>query len=175
MKDQIQTPRLLLRPLNTGDLEAVHAYASDRELTAYMQYLPNETLEDTLAFLQDAERAWASENPDCYEFAVTLKGAVIGAVSLYFEEDDPRVAELGWIFHRDHHRQGYAMEAAAALRDYARDTLKLKGLTAYCDARNQGSYRLMERLGMTLADGDRTRTYRKNGETARELAYQLMF
>lgn len=175
MNYQIKTARLVLRPLNAGDLEAVHAYSSDPETTVYMQYLPNKTKEDTLRFLHGAEREWAKEKPVCYEFAATLEGKVIGAVSLYFEEEDPEVAELGWILHRDYHHQGYALEAAAALRDFARDTLKIKGLTAYCDARNRGSWRLMEKLGMELTCDTGTRTYRKNGETAPERAYGLMF
>ncbi len=175
MNYQIKTSRLILRPLTTDDLEAAHAYSSDPEITVYMQYLPNKTLQDTLRFLRGAEREWAKEEPACYEFAVTLEGKVIGAVSLYFEEDDPKIAEMGWIFHRNYQHQGYALEAAAALRNFARDTLKLKGLTAYCDARNRGSWHLMEKLGMNLTDDTQTRIYRKNGETAQELAYSLMF
>lgn len=175
MNDHIITPRLVLRPLCTGDLEAVHAYASDREITVYMQYLPNKTREDTLRFLRGVEREWAKERPSCYEFAVTLEGRVIGAVSLYFRREEPEMGEIGWILHRDYQRQGYGLEAAAALRDFARDTLKAKGLTAHCDARNRNSWRLMEKLGMEQTSCDGVRVYRKNGETGRELAYRLMF
>ena len=39
---ELKTNRLTLRPLNIGDLDAVHTYASDIENTKYMINLPNE-------------------------------------------------------------------------------------------------------------------------------------
>ena len=72
MHVELKTQRLLLRPLELADLEAVHAYASDRENTRFMLFLPNDTLEETAAFLKDAEADWAGEMPQAFEFAVVL-------------------------------------------------------------------------------------------------------
>ena len=48
---QITTTRLTLRPLTMDCLEATHAYASDREATRLMCFLPNDSIGETEAFI----------------------------------------------------------------------------------------------------------------------------
>jgi [ribosomal protein S5]-alanine N-acetyltransferase len=43
--------------------------------------------------------------------------------------------------------QGYAVEAAQAMKDYARDVVGLKRLVAITDPANQGSIRVLEKIG----------------------------
>ena len=173
MEKLLKTRRLLLRPLGTGDLETVHAYASVRENCLYMMHCPNDSREETLGFLQAVEAEWQKERPGFYEFAVTLEGRQIGAVSVYPDEAGVS-GELGWILHRDYWGQGYAAEAAGAVRDFALGELGLRRLTAHCDARNTGSFRIMEKLGMTRAEGVGVRRNRAfPGEDASELTYIL--
>lgn len=171
MSISIKTERLVLRPLGTADLQTVHAYASDAETTAYMLRLPNRTLQQTRQFLACSEQEWQRQNPRFYEFAITLAGRQIGAVSLYLEEGEP-AGELGWILQKRHWRQGFATEAALAVREFARG-LGLSRLTAHCDARNTASRRVMEKIGMTLEDDSGTRVYPNTGETARELLFGM--
>ncbi len=171
MPIQIKTERLVLRPLGTADLQTAHAYASDAETTAYMLRLPNRTLQQTQQFLLCAEQEWQKQSPRFYEFAITLAGRQIGAVSLYLEEEEP-AGELGWILDKRCWRQGFATEAALAVREFAR-SLGLSRLTAHCDARNIASRRVMEKIGMSLEDGTGTRVYPKTGETARELLFGI--
>ena len=54
----IQTDRLVLRPLCVDDLETTHRYASDRENARYMMFLPNDSEEETLDFLREAQEEW---------------------------------------------------------------------------------------------------------------------
>ena len=171
MPMQSKTERLVLRPLGTADLQTAHAYASDAETTAYMLRLPNRTLQQTQQFLLCAEQEWQKQSPRFYEFAITLAGRQIGAVSLYLEEEEP-AGELGWILQKSYWRQGFATEAALAVREFARG-LGLRRLTAHCDARNTASRRVMEKIGMSLEDGTGTRVYPKTGETARELLFGI--
>lgn len=173
MEKLLKTRRLLLRPLGTGDLETVHAYASVRENCLYMVRLPNGSRQETGTFLQVVEAEWRKERPDFYEFAVTLNGRQIGAVSVYPDETGTD-GELGWIFHRDFWGQGYAIEAAEAVRDFALSELGLRRLIAHCDARNTGSFRIMEKLGMVRVDETgvrRNRTF--PDEDVPELTYVL--
>ncbi len=65
--------------------------------------------------------------------------------------------ELGWLIYAGHEGQGYASEAAAALRDWAFGQLGLQTLVSYVDPRNQRSIAVAERLGARLdANADRT-------------------
>jgi len=65
--------------------------------------------------------------------------------------------ELGWLIYAGHEGQGYASEAAAALRDWAFERLGLETLVSYVDPRNSRSIAVAERLGAHLdASADRT-------------------
>lgn len=173
MRYEIKTQRLLLRPLDVIDLDTVHEYASDEANTRFMQWLPNHTKAETLAFLQNVTTEWQKEQPRCYEFAMVLDGRQIGAVSVALDESR-QVGELGWIVHKDWQKQGYALEAAQAVRDFAVEQLKVKKLMATCDARNGPSYRLMEKLGLRREPGVTARQYYKRDEAAEELTYSAI-
>ena len=170
-KKLIVTDRLVLRPIEETDLSTAHLYASDKDITRYMLNLPNDTEEETLKFIADAVAEWNKEQPEYYEYAVTLDGFQIGGVCLYLTEDRKQ-GELGWILNRDHHGKGYAFEAANAMIELAK-ALGLESVFARCDSRNAPSEALMKRLGMSLETADGTRCYDKRGETAGELKYSM--
>ena len=82
-------------------------------------------------------------------FFETIEGeTLIGEVSLIWRSAEARQGELGWIFHPDFHGRGYATEATNALLDLGFGPADLHRIYARCDARNEPSWRLMERLGM---------------------------
>lgn len=173
MHHVIKTERLVLRPLNINDLESVHEYASDKENTRFMMMLPNDTIEESLQYLTEASVQWEKDSPEAYEFAITLDDKQIGAITVYIH-DEGASAELGWIINKRYWKKGYAVEASAAIRDFAFEKLKISRLFAMCDARNKNSYRLMEKIGLKLEEGDETRTYPKTGEIAKSLTYSLL-
>ena len=172
MNIEIKTDRLLLRPLNINDLDTVHTYASDLENTRFMQWLPNDTKEETAQFLLGVTEEWKKASPDFYEFAITLDSKQIGAIScaLNIRRDE---GELGWIINKRYWKMGFATEAAIAIKDFAINELKVKKLTANCDYRNADSYKLMEKIGLKPESDNGIRTYHKTGETARELVYSM--
>ena len=169
---EIKTNRLLLRPLSLNDLESVHVYASDKENTMFMYWLPNDTKEETSQFLSKVTDEWKKESPNFYEFAIVINGEQIGAVSVTLNEQKD-VGELGWIINKQYWKNGYAAEAAFAIKEFAIKELKVLKLTANCDYRNRDSYKLMEKIGLTLENDSETRTYPKSGETVKELTYSL--
>ena len=168
MNIELQTKRLILRPLQLDDLEALYEYTGDSEGIKYMLFLPHESLQEAKKFLQDAVAEWAKENPSYFEFGMELDGKLIGTMSAY-REDDGREIEFGWVIHRDYRGQGFVTEAALAVKAFAIENLKPVRLTAHCDKRNLASARVMERIGLCFA-GEGMREYR-NGEKAAEYAY----
>ena len=165
---ELQTKRLRLRPFRMEDLQSLFKYSGDRENIRYMMFLPHESLAEAERFLREAIGEWEKEEPSYYEFAMELDGKVIGTMSAY-KEDGGAEVEFGWVLHKDYRGQGYAAEAALAVKKFAVETLKPKRLVAHCDKRNPASAKVMERIGLTFA-GEGTREYR-SGEKAAELAY----
>ena len=169
---RIHTQRLVLRPISTGDLETTHAYASDLENTKYMMFLPNQSIEETAAWLRESQAMWQSPAPHHLEFAILREGAHIGSVTLY-PLAGGRV-ELGWILNKAYWGHGYALEAARAAIGYARERLGARCVFAQCDSENAASYRLMERLGMRRVSCLGGRKNRSMGDMERlELTYEM--
>lgn len=164
--------KLLLEPLGLKHLETVHEYASDLENTRYMVHLPNETIEETRAFLEQKEAEWQKEMPENYEFAVLLGEVHIGAVCAYLNEERTE-AEIGWILNKKYWRKGYALEAANILLDFCRRELNIHNFFAVCDAENVGSYRVMEKLGMKRVCVRDGRKNRASEELSKEYRYEM--
>ena len=56
--------------------------------------------------------------------------------------------DIGYAFLPRFWRMGYAVESARAVRDYGRDVVGLKRLVAITDPANEGSIRVLEKIGM---------------------------
>ena len=80
---EIKTPRLTLRPAGPVYLESTHAYASDPETTRLMMFLPVDSLEETLRFLENAAAEWAKPEPTYREFVILTDGEHVGGISLF--------------------------------------------------------------------------------------------
>lgn len=58
--------------------------------------------------------------------------------------------ELGWMLYEGHEGHGYALEAAAAMRDWAFAERGFNTLVSYCDPANTRSIAVARRLGAVL-------------------------
>lgn len=84
-------------------------------------------------------------------YLVQLKAQLlpIGICGILKRDELPE-PDIGFAFLPAYWSQGYALEAAAAVRDYARDTLDMPRLLAIVSPSNVTSTRLLERLGFTF-------------------------
>jgi ribosomal-protein-alanine N-acetyltransferase len=147
---QLETERLLLRPMRQSDFDALLLIFTDARVMAAFNHP---------LFNHEQMQRWLQRNLDHQNefgyglFSVLLKetGELIGDCGLE-QMDDMNAAELGYDFRSDFWNRGYATEAARAVRDYAFDVLHLPHLTSLVRAGNLPSRRVAEKVGMTLAE-----------------------
>ena len=147
---QLETARLLLRPMRQYDFDALLLIFTDPRVMAAFNH-PLFTHEQMQRWLQ---RNLDHQNEFGYGlFSVFLKetGELIGDCGLE-QMDDMHAAELGYDFRSDYWNQGYATEAARAVRDYAFDVLYLPHLISLIRVGNLSSRRVAEKVGMTLTE-----------------------
>ncbi len=152
----LRTERLLLRPYIESDVDDVLAYAKLEEWSRY--HLPRVPYpyarSDAEEFIaQTLATPWTDEP----NWAIVLDEHVVGGLSLTRERPTPR-AELGYSLAPAHWNRGLTTEAARAVLDYAFYVLPIEVVEASADARNIGSWRVMEKLGMrrtALEEGGR--------------------
>lgn len=144
------TERLRIRPFEMSDVDAVHAYQKLEEVSRY-QFWTERTHEE----MTDKIANWCAmtgegDAPEKVALVVALKetGQVIGDLFLGVTDLEARQGEIGYTFNPQFYGKGYATEAVGALMELGFGPLKLHRLYGRCDAKNDGSWRLMERLGM---------------------------
>jgi RimJ/RimL family protein N-acetyltransferase len=107
--------------------------------------------------------------------AMTLRdsGELVGDLALRWVSSEHRCGELGFVVHPVHQGHGYATEAAAALLPFCFDTMGLHRVIGRAEARNAGSARVLEKLGMRREAHLVENEYVK-GEWQSELVYALL-
>jgi [ribosomal protein S5]-alanine N-acetyltransferase len=148
----LETERLLLRPMLESDFDALHRIFSDVKVMAAFHHDP---------FTREQMQRWLERNLDHQSefgyglFSVILKetGELIGDCGLeQMDVGGVQMAELGYDFRSDFWNQGYATEAAMAVREYAFQVLGLPKLISLIRVGNRASKRVAEKVGMTLEE-----------------------
>ncbi len=144
----IETERTISRPFTMDDLDELAAMRADPDVARYLgdgDPHPREKVETRLKFYLQ-----------CYEThgfgssATMLKGdpALVGACGLQPLEDSGEI-EIGYSFIKPLWGQGFATEVAEGWFRYGFLERELTRIVAVCNPENVGSYRVMEKLGMT--------------------------
>lgn len=146
----VETQRLILRKPQDGDLDLHLKYLNTAAVMAHLGGVQEPHVIE--AKLARAEASFAREG---FGFMMTVEkesGELVGHCGL--KRVDNSLAsnqgdmEIGWLIREDRWRRGYAYEAALACRDIAFSAHDAPLLVALTDARNIGSWRIMEKLGM---------------------------
>jgi RimJ/RimL family protein N-acetyltransferase len=164
-----------LRPFTEGDFDAVFAIESRPDVMRYLYWEPR-TPDEARASLDRRVRMTSLEDDAAgLRLAVVRRDSaqLIGDFSLRLRSREDRQGEIGFMFHPDHQGRGYATEAGRAVLGLGFETFGLHRIFGSCDARNSGSARLMERLGMRLEGTLRETEYVK-GVWCDELIYAVL-
>jgi RimJ/RimL family protein N-acetyltransferase len=145
----LETPRLVLRRLLPGDLDALYALYRDPEVRRYfpegtLSY--EETREELEWFLNGHPR-----HPELGLWATIYRpnGAFIGRCGLLPWTIDGRdEVEVAYLLDKAYWGLQLATEAASAIADYAFHKLGLKRLICLIDEGNAASQRVAEKIGM---------------------------
>jgi RimJ/RimL family protein N-acetyltransferase len=171
----LSTERLLMRPFVPEDFDAVFAMQSDPDVTRWLYWGPRNEAEVRAALdLKIAATAIVAED-DPLSLAAVRKdtGAFVGDFVLGWASEQHGTGEVGFIVHPDHQGHGYATEAGEVLLRLAFDELGLHRVIGRAEARNTGSARVLEKLGMRreahLVENEWVR-----GEWQSELVYAIL-
>jgi ribosomal-protein-alanine N-acetyltransferase len=145
--DSIVTERLLIRPYTPEDIPAAQVFLTAAKTMAFWPrpFTPDEAA----AWVARSVASFAETNYGRCVVILKASGDIIGEVGvmrveLVGEQRD----DLGYIFHWPYWRQGFATEAAGALRDHYFRALGREALYANMATDHVGSWRVAERLGM---------------------------
>jgi RimJ/RimL family protein N-acetyltransferase len=169
---ELHTPRLLLREWEPEDWKEVYAYRSDPLVRKY-DLTPEESEEEVERRIRQ-RHAFRMIYPDPnFDFALVHKteGRIIGEIDLC-PHPFRRSATMGYFLHYDYWNQGYVTEAASAMLDWGFRELKFATVISMCHPDNVGSWRVMEKVGMTRQDR-RPKLKFRDGSIIESLEYRI--
>jgi RimJ/RimL family protein N-acetyltransferase len=143
------TERLTLRHFHILDAEPMYKVFGDPEVMRFGDGVQTKEWVDTW-IRTCLERYYQTWGFGPYAVVERQSQAVIGYCGLFFFPDingQPEV-EIGYRLARSAWGQGYATEAARAVRDFAFDCLGMQRLIAIIDPSNTASIRVAEKIGM---------------------------
>lgn len=163
------TARLSFAEMTADDLSDMAALLGDADV---MRYYPRPKTPDEAL-------GWIKWNQDLYQrvgFGLWVvrslaTGEFVGDCGLTLQEvEGTTEVEVGYHVRADLQGRGYATEAAAACREYARQVQGLSRLIAIIDPDNKPSQRVAEKIGLRF---ERDATYRSGQQRVRIYAASL--
>lgn len=139
----IETDRLTLRGPNLDEWPVLEpCWTGPRSVHIGGPY----SAEDAYLDYCQAVASWILRGYGTFSVIHRESGEMLGSVGVFHDHGDPE-PEIGWILTEDAEGQGYATEAARAVRDWARDTLGFAELVSFIAPENRASIRVAEKLG----------------------------
>jgi ribosomal-protein-alanine N-acetyltransferase len=145
---RLTTPRLVLRPLEMSDAQAVFAYARDEQVARYLSWRAHRTLADSRQFLAETLARYAVGRPASWGIELAADARLIGTAGFVNVSAREGRAEIGYVLARDYWGQGLASEAVREIIRFALIELGLSRVEARCHVDNVASQRLLERCGL---------------------------
>lgn len=146
---EIQTDRLILRPLVEADLDAFAALNSDAEVMRFFPAL--QSREQTAALIARSAEKWQTNGFGFSAVAFKETRQFIGMAGLNRFEAEVEIApcvEIGWRFAKSAWGQGLASEAAVAWLKYGFEHIEINEIFSFSPRQNVPSQAVMRRIGM---------------------------
>ncbi|RBL89780.1 GNAT family N-acetyltransferase [Chitinophaga flava] len=151
MNLSIQSSSLLIRDFSKNDWEALHRLYMMPETVRYNPsgYPENESVTKALVDEWSAQQQAAEREK--YTAAIINKADnnFVGVISLDLGETKYRKGEVWYKLLPEWWGRGYATEAMNCMLAFGFGPLKLHRIECGCSIQNIGSYRVMEKVGMT--------------------------
>lgn len=143
----LETERLILRPLKLSDAEEVFRnWTKDEEVAKYMPWDVHKNIEETNEWIISEVENIESENN--YTWGIILKSTkeLIGTISLLYKKE-LRCYSLGYNIMKKHWGKGITTEAGRRVIEFGINELKQKKF--YCRHANENiaSMKVMTKLG----------------------------
>ncbi|MDI1307647.1 MAG: GNAT family N-acetyltransferase [bacterium] len=143
----LETERLLLRRIDTNDINEILALRSNPET---MKYIPRPLLKTNEDALEHIAMIDAKiENNEGINWGITLKNApkIIGIIGHYRIKPENFRAEIGYMLLPEFNGKGIMPEAVKEVVDYGFNVMKLHSIEAIIDPENFGSEKVLQKNG----------------------------
>jgi len=145
----LETKRLYLREMTRADFPLLCRHLQDVEVMYAYEHAFSDS--EVQARLDRQLRSYEQHGFGLWAVILKENGELIGECGLSMQPCENReVLEIGYIFQKKYWHQGYAIEAAAACREYAFDKLDADEVYSIIRDTNTASQNVAKRNGMSV-------------------------
>jgi len=149
-----ETERLILREILPSDIDGMFALDSDPEVHRYLGNQPVKTKEETLEVINFIRQQYIDNGIGRWAIIDKQTNEFIGWTGLKWitEQTGNRIHyyDLGYRLVKKYWGKGIATESAIASLEYAFKHLNATEVLATADCENEGSNKILQKLGMRL-------------------------
>ena len=153
----LETERLLLRPLELADANAMFAMDSNPEVHKYLWQNPTQTVEETIKIIEFVKAQYVKNNIG--RFATVLKetNEFIGWTGIKYIDDhvengNTNFYDYGYRLAEKFWGKGYATEASIAWLTYGFNQIHIDKMNAYTHKDNGASNHILKKIGMQFIE-----------------------
>ena len=144
----LETGRLILRPMTLDDAALILELLNEPSFIQNIGDRKVRSLEEARSYIRNGPIASYERNGfGLYVVERKETHESIGMCGL-IKRDTLEDVDIGYALLPRFWSQGYAVEAAQAMKEYAREGIGLKRLVAITDPANQASIRVLEKIGL---------------------------
>jgi len=152
----LETKRLLLRPMEIEDAEALFAMDSNPNVHLYLGNEPLTDIEQCYDYIKSIQNQYIQNGIGRFAMVIKDTNEVIGWAGLKFitKEENGRTNfyDIGYRLQEKHWRKGYALEAATTWLDHAFNKMKIPTVYASAHVDNLGSNTILQKIGLHLKE-----------------------
>ena len=144
----LETERLSLRQLTNDDSLFILELLNEPSFIQNIGDRNVRTIEDARAYILNGPvTSYEKHGFGLYLVVLKETNDSIGMCGL-IKRDGLEDVDIGYALLPKFWSKGYAVEAARAVKEYAKDVIGLKRLVAIVDPANEGSIRVLEKIGL---------------------------
>lgn len=170
---ELETERLLLRPIRWADAQDLFRYASDPEVARHVLWHAHESIHDSREQIRFMRRQYRRGEPACFAIVEKSTGTMIGTIGYMWASASSKSAECGYSLSREYWNRGLMTEALNEIIRFSFSVLCLNRLEAQHELSNPASGRVMQKCGMTREGILRKRVINK-GVPADTAVYSIL-
>lgn len=153
----LETPRLLLRPLEIYDAEVLFELNKNPNVHKYLWQKPEVVIDESIKVIEYVQRQYAENKIGRLATILKETGEFIGWTGIKFVNDhvengNTNFYDYGYRLGESFWNKGYATEATAFWLDYGFNQMDIKEINAYTHAQNGASNRVLSKCGMKFVE-----------------------